>query len=381
MQNVNLCFINGRKLKKGEKVPSVIELRLTYQRKVKYISTGIKVLPSEFKNERVVKRGDAFSLNAELDELRGKVSRIVRDMVDADDIDLESVKERLRVHGTTITFWEYIEQRKEEKTGISEQTRKRYDVFLKKIKEFGLFRCFSDITERNIRRFDEKLHGEGLSQSTIGAGYHKLLKMFIADAVMDGHLKEHIYHAKRISFSRGEGAIDKYLDEDELAMIESKELTDLTLDRVRDVFVFACYTGLSYSDLARFGKDDIVEVDGVKMVVGDRVKTGKEYMFVLLDPAVRILEKYNYRLPIISNQKYNDYLKLVALACGVEKRISSHWARHTAAMLMLNNGVPIEIVAKVLGHSNIKTTQQSYARIRQKAVAREMTEYAKRIAR
>lgn len=378
MESVNLRLINNRKGKGSEKVASSVELRITYQRKVKYISTGVKVTTSEWKDGRVVKRGDAFELNERINKLYGQVSKVIRIMEEEGCIDLQAIPTLIKTKGTTITFWEYIENRTYEKMGVDDVTRKRYEYFLKWLQEHNMFKTFADITEGNIKRMDDELHDAGLKQATIYGSYHKHLKMFIADAVIDGYIRENPYITKRIKIERGEGRIDKYLTDKELECIKKVRLVG-SLAIVRDCFVFACYTGLSFADLVEFSKDDIKERDGIKMVTGHRSKTGKEYMFVLLHPAIEILEKYDYKLPMISNQKYNDYLKVVALRAKVEKSITSHWARHTAAMQMLNNGVSIEIVSKVLGHASIRTTQNYYAMVKEKAVAREMQEYGEKI--
>ena len=100
-----------------------------------------------------------------------------------------------------------------------------------------------------------------------------------------------------------------------------------------------------------------------KYVIADRrLKTNEDYFIVLLSPAVAILQKYDFNLPLISNQKYNDFLKVAACYAHIEKTLTTHCARHTFAVFALNSGVPIEVVSKMLGHTNIKTTQL-YAKI------------------
>lgn len=124
-----------------------------------------------------------------------------------------------------------------------------------------------------------------------------------------------------------------------------------------------CYTGLAYADLAKFDFVKGVENRNGKYVIADRrKKTNEDYFIVLLSPAVRLLKKYDYKLPIISNQQYNIMLKVMAQYADINKNITTHVARHTFAVFALNNGVPIEVVAKMLGHSNIRTTQL-YAKV------------------
>ena len=145
-----------------------------------------------------------------------------------------------------------------------------------------------------------------------------------------------------------------------------------SLTRVRDLFVFSCYSGLAFSDLMDF-RPDKIEKEGENMYMyGKRIKTGQEYIVLILPKAKEILEKYDYKLPKYSNQQYNHRLKDVAEAAGVDKPISSHWSRISFGFLALNSGVRIEVVSKAMGHSTINETQRTYSRILKKTVVSEM---------
>lgn len=114
-------------------------------------------------------------------------------------------------------------------------------------------------------------------------------------------------------------------------------------------------------------------------MIGRRGKTNQEFVFLLLEPAQRILDKYGGRLPLMSNVKYNAYLKILAVMANVDKPVSSHWARHTGATLLLNSGVGMEMVAKILGHSSTKITRSVYAKLLDETVATEMLKFEKTI--
>ena len=120
----------------------------------------------------------------------------------------------------------------------------------------------------------------------------------------------------------------------------------------------------------RIGK--IEEADGKKYYSGRRGKTKVWFTVPLLPPALAILNKYNNKLPILDNARYNVYLKDVAAAAGVEKHLTTHWARHTGATLLLNAGVPMEVVSKVCGHSSTKMTEKIYAKMLPKTVVAEV---------
>lgn len=127
--------------------------------------------------------------------------------------------------------------------------------------------------------------------------------------------------------------------------------------------MFCCYTGLAYQDASNFQKSDIIEEDGVRFIQNPRVKTDENAVLVLFDEAVKILDKYNCQLPIISNQKTNDFLKIIASAVGNDKNLTTHTARHTCAVLLINKGMRMETVSRWLGHSSPKTTLETYARV------------------
>ena len=173
-----------------------------------------------------------------------------------------------------------------------------------------------------------------------------------------------------------------FLTRDELKAIEQTTMSIERLEKVKDVFVFSCYTGLAYVDIEKLTKENIViGIDGQKWVYTFRAKTGNKSNIPLLPAAIAIIEKYqNYPeninkkrlLPTITNIKTNAYLKEIADLCGIKKHLTFHMARHTfATTITLNNGVPIETVSKMLGHSKITTTQ-IYAKVLESKVSDDM---------
>ena len=143
------------------------------------------------------------------------------------------------------------------------------------------------------------------------------------------------------------------------------------LEHVKDIFLFQCYTALSYCDMALLEPGDFqTNGSGFVFIEKPRKKTGVPFLVVLLPEALAIARKYDYHLPVISNQRYNVNLKEIAMLCGIEKTLHSHVGRHTAATFLLNKGVPMEIVAKVLGHSTTAQTRH-YAKLLDDSVFRE----------
>ena len=164
-----------------------------------------------------------------------------------------------------------------------------------------------------------------------------------------------------------------FLTTEELKVLQAKEITIKRLDTIRDIFIFACYTGFAYIDVATLTDAHLkIGVDGNKWLIKPRQKTGISERVPLLPPALTILDKYaghssnqqkKTLLPVPSNQKVNAYLKELADICGITTQITFHIARHTfATTVTLQNGVPIDSVSKMLGHRSIKTTQ-IYAKV------------------
>ena len=174
----------------------------------------------------------------------------------------------------------------------------------------------------------------------------------------------------------------EFLTEDEIQKIINLDLKMERLDQVRDIFIFCCFTGLAYADVKKLKRSDIsVGADGEEWVKTNRSKTDTRSNIPILPIAKTIIEKYKDNellkekglvLPVLSNQKMNAYIKEIATLAGISKNLTFHLARHTfATTVTLTNGVPIESVSKMLGHTNLKTTQH-YAKILDMKVGRDM---------
>ncbi len=181
-----------------------------------------------------------------------------------------------------------------------------------------------------------------------------------------------------------------YLTEDELKRIEEKTFTILRLQYVKDLFIFSCYTGLAYIDVMHLTPEHIqIGIDKELWLITNREKTDTSVKIPILPVAMEIINKYkndikakvqNRLFPNIANQKLNSYLKEIADICGITKNITFHLARHTfATTVTLTNGVPIESVSKMLGHTKISTTQ-IYAKVIEKKVGEDMSKLKEKLS-
>jgi site-specific recombinase XerD len=181
----------------------------------------------------------------------------------------------------------------------------------------------------------------------------------------------------------------EYLSKEELAKIEFRDLKIVRLQWVRDLFVFSCYTGLAYIDVMRLTPGNITKgMDGELWLITNRQKTSNPVRVPLLPKALEIIDQYKGHpralaegtlFPNISNQKLNSYLKEIADLCDINKNLTFHLARHTfATTVTLTNGVPIESVSKMLGHSTITTTQ-IYAKVIEKKLSDDMKDLKQKL--
>jgi len=344
---------------------AAVELRVSYQKEQKYMSTGVRLLPKHWRRGMVINRVDAIQLNQTLEKLVVDVRKVILQMMDDGNIDIFSIPDKLkRLRSGNLTFLDFCDKRmKIRQYGKAVDSQERYTRFMKFFRSWGKIVEFEDITDLNIIALDEHLAARGLKPYSKWNNYHRFLNSFILDAIDEGYVKRNPYKWVRIEKEKSKGGIGKYLSPQEFAKVRDMDLPTESLQRVRDLFVFQTYTCLSYVDLNSFDAEKIEKVKGMKVYIGTRAKTSQTFTIPLLKPALAILKKYNNHLPIISNVKYNEYLKVVAQNASIDKPVSSHWARHTGATLLLNSGdVPMNIVQHILGHASQRMTEQVYAK-------------------
>ena len=383
MISTNIVFDHRGRTSKGKEGP--LELRVIIDRRPFYIGTGIRVRASEFRYGKVVGRDDAKELNERLAAfMRSANEEVTMRLNEKLPIDARVIRRRVYGLGDDdaaedekVEFMEWIKEHVDEMRA-AEGTVKHYRTLVDRLRQFGKMKEWKDLTTANICKWDAWLHGLKARQSDadMKAGvvapyisdaavynYHKCLKALLNKAVMFDMMERSPYDKLRGQFKRGDVENVEYLTDEEVdAIVGIHPLAGSQMAVARDMFVFQLYTGMSYSDAQAFDMRDYKQLDGKWVNVGKRVKTGVAYISQLLPPAVEVLEKYGMQLPKIGNADYNHCLKALGIAAGIEKPLHSHLARHTFATMMLREGVRIEHVSKMLGHTNIVTTQR-YAKV------------------
>lgn len=378
-------FVFDRHGRASKNTEGSVELRITYERKCYYVSTGVRVLKKHWKEPaQIVNRLDAYELQRTLDTFLTHARTLFNNMSEEGTLDIKTLtktlsgklqKESSKNFVPAQSFIKFCEERAEiRKYGRSVDSCERYDRFLRWFKQWGVIQTFADITDINVLAMDKALARTGMKPYSKWQNYHRFLNSFILDAKEAGFVSRNPYKWLNIAKEKSSGGLGKYLSPDEFRRISEVQPPTRELERARDVFVFQTWTCLSYVDLAAFDAGKLQRMNGRYVYVGKRGKTNQEFTFLLLKPAERILRKYHNHLPIVNNAKYNDNLKILAVMAGIDKPVSSHWARHTGATLLLNEGhMDMEVVAKVLGHSSTKITRQVYAKLLDETVVNAMS--------
>lgn len=248
-------------------------------------------------------------------------------------------------------------------------TRKHKQVVIDAVKTYGKLETYGDLTPKNILAFDRWLHNGERSDVTI-YGYHKRLKKWVGELARLDEIPRNPY--KIVSVTRGKSKERQPLLEPELKKMRDYPF-DGKLERVRDLFIFSAYTGLAFCDVQNFDYQSMTVKEGdLVFIDGNRIKTDTKFFTPILAPAMEVLKKYDFKLPKISNQKANDYLHLIQAQLGIKKNLTFHVARHSFATLALAHDVPIENVARMLGHEDIRTTQ-IYAKVLRTTIERHAT--------
>ena len=263
-----------------------------------------------------------------------------------------------------------------EKEGLAKNSIKDTKVAFNLVKESGYLKTFADLTKSNIIAFDKWLRKDNNRSDYTIHGYHKKVKKYTKLLFQLEMIAEDPY--QYVKFPKGSNKERNPLDESELLKMRKLKCTG-HLDRARDLFIFMAYTGLAFCDMELFDFETMtVDRTDYTYIDGERLKTGSNFFTPILPPAMDVLKKYNYKLPLISNQKLNEYCHVIEALCQINKPVTCHIGRHSFATLMINYGFPLESVKKMLGHKDIKTTQ-IYAKISTKKVEDDVKKKLKKL--
>ena len=388
-----LFYLRKQKIYKGG--PMAIYMRITVNGKRADMSTGRECDPAKWSSRAGRATGtkeEIKSLNNYLDSLQMKVRDAQQVLIDSNlSITTESLQNQFlgKREESRYLIQLFHEHNAKVKAlignGFEANTLKGYNTSVKHLtgflqKEYGKSDLEINLLNHAfITGFEFYLKTDCKCSGVSAAKYIKHLKKIVNHCIANSWLKQNPFINYKLTAKAKERT---YLTQQELDAIAGKKLNIERLAQVRDIFVFCCYTGLSYADVKKLKRNEIgIGVDGEQWIFTSRQKTDTSSRIPLLPVAVEILNRYQdypqcnnmgLLLPVLSNQKMNAYLKEIADLCGIIKHLTFHLARHSfATTVTLSNGVPIETVSKMLGHTIIKTTQH-YAKILDTRVSRDM---------
>ncbi|WP_317124607.1 site-specific integrase [Amniculibacterium aquaticum] len=365
-----------------------IECRITLDKERKPFSTGIFINPKNWSSEKQ----KAFPTNSKNQQINTQLSLIKQNInqaflflqvqeknFDVDDIYRQYKGENIKEDKSIMEIFNLHIAKQEKLIGISTtrvSVRKFYQTKTH-VKNFIKWKfnksdyLLNDMKMSFITEFEYYLKAEKkFEQNTIHKTLQRFKQMVKLAVGLDFIAKDPFLLHKN---KRPKKQVI-FLTKEELLEIEKHKYASLRLQQVADMFVFCCYTGLAYKEMANLKpKDLVLGFDGKKWITVFRQKTNKKYEIPLLTKAEEILDKYKGELPIISNQRFNAYLKEIAEIVGIEKNLTHHLARKTfASSILLYNDVPMEIVSELLGHSEMSITQNHYAKVVKKKVGEQM---------
>lgn len=339
---------------------------------------------------------EALSVNASLDAISTTLHGIYRRFESDESLSLDKIRSAFvgkdKEYTTFLPVFDKFIEDIRQRVGhtISKESLQKYSVLRRHFAEFLLYKFsrkdigLSEFTPAVVQDFELYLSTVAKCAYNTSVKKMKTLKTITIYALKRGFLLadpfiNHRFHLEPVD--RG------FLTDEEILKIANKDFGIERLELVRDIFIFSCFTGLAYIDVANLTPDNIVTMDDKQWIMTKRQKTSIETNVLLLDIPKAIIAKYSdktYRdgklFPVLSNQKTNSYLKEIADLCGIKKNLTFHLARHTFATMSLSKGVPMESVSKMLGHTNIKTTQ-IYARITNKKIEHDMEQLAGKLGK
>ena len=392
-----LLFVKRNAAKKNGNAPIIA--RITIDQIVAQFNTKLEINPINWSvsaGKAAGRSAEAVSINSMLDSIRSSVHQHYHSLLEMDGyVTAERVKNaflgKIERGKTLIEFFEMHNEQylQKVKMNTADKTYSRYELTKKRLIEFmKLKHSVSDmlIKEINVVFIDNFLlhikNHYGCTHNT-AMKFVQRFRTVVNFAKNTGLVTADPFGNYKVKFEQTDR---DYLTMEEITAICNKKFTSKRLEQVRDLFIFSCYTALSYIDVCELTQENIrTSFDGNLWIMTKRHKTNVASNIRLLEIPKAILEKYKDKLPngmilpIISNQKVNDYLKEIATICNINKNLTFHIARHSyATSVLIANGVPIETVSKILGHTNIRTTQ-IYARITDVKVSNDMELLAQKL--
>ena len=360
-----------------------LELYVIIDGKRRFVSLKRRIDHKLFNPKKQIVRGDTQT-NEYIEAVRMKCYSLQTEMLKRGllltvDTFVYAFKHGIRQNSISLygLFDKFMEKQMEKKEVglITQAIYVKYRCTIRYCKEaMQTDKMLSDLTTSDMEDIYKYMLRKMSNNSAIC--YMRKLKTILIYAIREGYIS-----TNPITFKFHKDKVEKDpLTLEEVRRIRTVKLGSKRIENIRDLFILQCYTGLAFRDMSCFSEKDIrIDKDGKEWIVKERIKTGITALIPILPVVKEILVKYNYHLPTLTNQKYNSYLKEIQDVCGITKTLHSHLARQTCGTLLLNAGVDMLTVSKVLGHSSTKTTEAVYAKLLPETIMRRVEEVSDKL--
>jgi len=382
-----LYFLQKSRTNKKNECP--IRCRITFHKKRKEFSTGLKVkLENWDKNEQITTYP---KINNQMEVIKSEIQsaylklKFSGENFTVEDIYREFKGETVKANYGVIEFYNSILDKKKLLIGkeLKQSTWNKFSYISNHLKEFVRWKynkkdfLLQNLTINFLEEFEYFLIAQKDHKQITANKALQRFKSVIRKAVGEQLIDRDPFYSHKPKRVKNKII---YLSKEELIKLEKEPIAQKRLDQIRDCFIFCCYTGLAYKEMANLKNEHIKKgFDDFLWIQMTREKTDKVISVPLLPKAIQLIAKYQKLndkesvLPVVSNQRFNSYLKEIADIVGIDKNLTHHMARKTfASTVLLYNDVPMEIVSELLGHSSIKITESHYGKVVQKKVSEQM---------
>lgn len=399
MKKIKILFLISRS-RINQMGRCTIRCRITFDYEKKEFSTGVFIDPKYWDAKRQLAKPpneENNFINTELSLIKNKINQaflflqVKEEPFDVNDIYSQYKGKTLVKEHSLLEYYKLYLERLKKLIGIEikQQTWNKFYYIRNDVECF--IRFYYKKTDMKLKDLDYSFISEfeyylktvnKHKQITINKSLQRLKKV-VKQAVINKYIESNPFEEHK-----PKKVISKivFLNQSELDLLENKDFASEALNKVKDCYLFCCYTGLAYREMFELTKKDlIIKPDGTIWIYKKREKTERNFSVPLILPkALEIISKYNsendFVLPRISNQSFNRILKEIALSLGITKNLTHHTARKTfASTVLLNNDIPIEVVSKLLGHTKISTTQEYYAELLPEKLSRELIKLKERL--
>lgn len=349
---------------------SPIELSVSINNQRSIITLDRRINPKTFSAATQKVRGDK-DLNEYLEVIRRKCYQLETELIKLDTFDLPTFIHAFK-HGipqkvnTLLKLYDQHNELYKDKVLSGQvdnaalykykKSRERVAEYLKTLNKTDI--RLQDITPSFVEGYQNYCL-KTLKNNTTNKQL-KMLKKILAYAV-----RERLLDVNPFQLTLKEEKLDYHtLTLNDIKYLMSLKFTDQRIEQIRDLFCLQSTTGLSYADMITLCKDDVQD----DIIIKRRKKTDIQFVIPVLSIAKEILVKYDYQLPVLSNQKYNQYLKILGDYAKLPMTLHSHLGRHSFACILLNLGVDMKTISRTLGHSTMRTTEKIYAHMSNQTV-------------